>query len=152
MDAASKLHVMAPNAELSRKRQANGNLRLNAQVKRPKLQTYRPQPLTQGSEKALSKDGDLDVSAFIKAREFEIRALEDNMAQSKKFNASRAFQSVPRELRRRTASHKPRRTKLTRRKSARASSSSRPTPSSASRSSLWARMSGRRWYCASSDT
>lgn len=61
--------------------------------------------LTQTSEKALSSNGDLDIGAFIKAREFEIRALEDSMAVSKNYGASRAFQQVPRELRRRTASH-----------------------------------------------
>ena len=61
--------------------------------------------LTQTSEKALSSNGELDVEAFVKSREFEIRALQDSMAATKKSSATRAFQSVPRELRRRTASH-----------------------------------------------
>ena len=64
-----------------------------------------PEILTQTSEKALNSKGELDVEAFIKGREFEIRALQDNMTATKKSSATRAFQSVPRELRRRTASH-----------------------------------------------
>lgn len=61
--------------------------------------------LTQASDKALNSNGELDVSAFVKAREFEIKALEDSMAASKKSLSSRAFQQVPNDLRRRTASH-----------------------------------------------
>ncbi|KAL8755531.1 MAG: hypothetical protein Q9184_004773 [Pyrenodesmia sp. 2 TL-2023] len=61
--------------------------------------------LTQASDKALNQNGDLDVSAFVKAREFEIRALEASMGESKNALSSRAFQQVPNELRRRTASH-----------------------------------------------
>ena len=51
------------------------------------------------------KDGELDVGAFVKAREYEIRALEEGLARSKKSLTQRAFQQVPKELRRRTASH-----------------------------------------------
>jgi len=61
--------------------------------------------LTQTSDKALNKNGDLDVSAFVKAREFEIKALAKSMGDSKKILSSRAFQQVPKDLRRRTASH-----------------------------------------------
>ncbi|KAL8773464.1 MAG: hypothetical protein Q9209_001568 [Squamulea sp. 1 TL-2023] len=61
--------------------------------------------LTQVSEKALNKNGDLDVSAFVKAREFEIKAMEQSMGASKRSLSSRAFQQVPNDLRRRTASH-----------------------------------------------
>lgn len=61
--------------------------------------------LTQTSEKALSKNGDLDVSAFVKAREFEIKALGKSMGESKNFLSKRAFQQVPKDMRRRTASH-----------------------------------------------
>jgi ribonuclease P/MRP protein subunit POP1 len=59
----------------------------------------------QSSDGALSKTGELDVSAFVAAREFEIRALEAGIRNSKSALASRAFQKVPRNLRRRTASH-----------------------------------------------
>ena len=61
--------------------------------------------LAQSSDKSLNETGELDVSAFVKAREYEIQALEASMGASKKGLASRAFQQVPRELRRRTASH-----------------------------------------------
>ena len=61
--------------------------------------------LTQASDKALNRNGDLDVSAFVKAREFEIKAMEKSMGASKRSLSSRAFQQVPNELRRRTASH-----------------------------------------------
>lgn len=61
--------------------------------------------LTQTPEKALSKNGDLDVSAFVKAREYEIKAFGKSMGDSKKFLSTRAFQHVPRDMRRRTASH-----------------------------------------------
>ena len=59
---------------------------------------------TQSSSKAL-KNGELDVEKFVKAREYEIRALEEGMSRSKKALTKRAFQQVPKELRRRTASH-----------------------------------------------
>lgn len=61
--------------------------------------------LTQASDKALNRNGTLDVSAFVKAREFEIKAMEESMGASKRCLSSRAFQQVPNELRRRTASH-----------------------------------------------
>ncbi|KAI9721237.1 MAG: hypothetical protein M1812_002398 [Candelaria pacifica] len=58
----------------------------------------------QSSDTAL-KDGQLDVDKFVKAREYEIRALEAGLSKSKKALTTRAFQSVPKDLRRRTASH-----------------------------------------------
>jgi ribonuclease P/MRP protein subunit POP1 len=59
----------------------------------------------QSTDAALSSTGELDVAAFIGAREYEIRALEDGMQKSKSALSTRAFQKVPRALRRRTASH-----------------------------------------------
>lgn len=59
---------------------------------------------TQSSEAAL-KNGQLDVEAFLRSREFEIRALQDGMLKAKKNLSKRALQKVPREMRRRTASH-----------------------------------------------
>ncbi|KAE8374788.1 ribonucleases P/MRP protein subunit POP1-domain-containing protein [Aspergillus bertholletiae] len=59
----------------------------------------------QSAESALSASGELDVAAYLEAREFEIRALESGMQRSRAALASRAFQQVPRSLRRRTASH-----------------------------------------------
>ncbi|KAF5027303.1 hypothetical protein F66182_597 [Fusarium sp. NRRL 66182] len=62
----------------------------------------------QPAEAAL-KDGELDLQAFVAAHEFEIRSLEQSMATSKAVGSTRAFQKVPRGLRRRTASHNPKR-------------------------------------------
>ena len=76
----------------------------NRSAKRVKVFSARA-ILSQTSDKALSKNGELDVSAFAKAREYEIKALEASMGASKKALSTRAFQQVPRELRRRTASH-----------------------------------------------
>lgn len=59
---------------------------------------------TQPADAALS-NGELDLQAFLSAREFEIRALTDGMRKSKAVNNRRAFQLVPRGMRRRTASH-----------------------------------------------
>ena len=73
-------------------------------AKRVKISSART-ILAQNSEKSLDENGDLNVSAFVKAREFEIRAMLESMASSKKSLSTRAFQQVPKEMRRRTASH-----------------------------------------------
>ena len=75
-----------------------------ADRKRLKMQDARTLAV-QSSDAALSNTGDLDVSAFVAAREFEIRSLEKGIRDSKNALTSRAFQKVPRNLRRRTASH-----------------------------------------------
>lgn len=59
----------------------------------------------QSSDAALSASGELDAAAYVSAREFEIRSLERGIQQSRSALTSRAFQQVPRSLRRRTASH-----------------------------------------------
>lgn len=74
----------------SRKRQKNHDARTIA---------------VQRAESSLPANGELNVASFIKAREFEISALEKSMQKSKKALATRAFQQVPRHMRRRTASH-----------------------------------------------
>ncbi|KAJ2902417.1 Ribonucleases P/MRP protein subunit pop1 [Zalerion maritima] len=56
-------------------------------------------------EDAALKDGELDLQSFMNARAFEIEALESSMQKSTASKSRRAFQSVPREMRRRTASH-----------------------------------------------
>ncbi|CAN8100257.1 unnamed protein product [Discula destructiva] len=60
---------------------------------------------SQPADAALSRTGELDLQAFLSAREFEIRALTRGMQKSKAVNNRRAFQQVPRGMRRRTASH-----------------------------------------------
>jgi ribonuclease P/MRP protein subunit POP1 len=59
----------------------------------------------QSTDAALSATGELDVAAYSAARAFEIQALEEGMQRSKNALTTRAFQKVPRKLRRRTASH-----------------------------------------------
>ncbi|KAK2794854.1 hypothetical protein FQN50_009839 [Emmonsiellopsis sp. PD_5] len=77
-----------------------------ATAARKRAKTYDVRKLAvQSSDAALSKTGELDVAAFVAAREFEIRALEAGIRSSKNALASRAFQKVPIGLRRRTASH-----------------------------------------------
>lgn len=76
-----------------------------AQVrKRQKGKDARAIP-TQTADAALSKTGELNIASFVKAREFEIAALQQGMKKSRKSLTQRAFQQVPRHMRRRTASH-----------------------------------------------
>lgn len=74
---------------------------------RTKIHAARHIP-AQPADSAL-KDGELDLQAFVAAHEFQIRSLEQSMSTSKAASSTRAFQHVPRGLRRRTASHNPKR-------------------------------------------
>ncbi|EPY51410.1 RNase P and RNase MRP subunit [Schizosaccharomyces cryophilus OY26] len=55
------------------------------------------------------KNGAVDIKRFVESRSFEISALQDAMQRSKHSSAQRAFQALPRCLRRRAASHNIRR-------------------------------------------
>ncbi len=72
--------------------------------KRQKFQDARTISV-QPANAAPSTNGNLNVASFIKAREFEIGALERSMRRTRKALNTRAFQQVPRHMRRRTASH-----------------------------------------------
>lgn len=72
--------------------------------KRQKNQDARSIPV-QPAAAALAANGELNVASFIKAREFEISALERSIQKARKSLTTRAFQQVPRHMRRRTASH-----------------------------------------------
>ena len=76
----------------------------SADRKRRKTHNIRDIP-AQPEDAALSATGELDVAAFVKARQYEINALEKSMQRSRNALTMRAFQQVPRALRRRTASH-----------------------------------------------
>ncbi|KAK3721809.1 Ribonucleases P/MRP protein subunit pop1 [Vermiconidia calcicola] len=96
-----------PTAPSLKKRKAPPNTNSNtAQHKKQKVTHHRAR---QRDARTLSTQsapsGSLDVDKFVAAREFEIRALEQGMQRSKKALNRRAFQQVPKELRRRTASH-----------------------------------------------
>lgn len=54
-------------------------------------------------------NGELNVSHFMRVHENEIKSLENAMKAAKKGLSRRAFQDVPRDLRRRTGSHNPQR-------------------------------------------
>jgi ribonuclease P/MRP protein subunit POP1 len=76
----------------------------SASRKRQKIHGIR-EISVQSSDAAISTTGELDVASFVKAREYEISALEKSMQKTKKALTMRAFQQVPRAMRRRTASH-----------------------------------------------
>ncbi|ORY84821.1 ribonucleases P/MRP protein subunit POP1-domain-containing protein, partial [Protomyces lactucae-debilis] len=63
---------------------------------------------TQSASQSL-RQGALPIQDFLNARRFEIRALRDSMRKSRESSVQRAFQSLPRYLRRRAASHNPKR-------------------------------------------
>ncbi|KAI9809276.1 MAG: hypothetical protein M1825_002567 [Sarcosagium campestre] len=71
--------------------------------KRTKVRDAR-QIAVQTSDDAF-KHGQLDVDKYVKARQFEIKALESSMRGSRQAHATRAHQALPRDMRRRTASH-----------------------------------------------
>ncbi|RMZ86245.1 hypothetical protein DV737_g110, partial [Chaetothyriales sp. CBS 132003] len=88
---------MAPNPQPGHKRKADSqqSSRHARAIKR-----HRPDiPVQHGHS------GELNIAAFVKGREFEIKALESSMQKARKSLMSRAFQQVPRHMRRRTASH-----------------------------------------------
>ncbi|KAJ5484756.1 hypothetical protein N7539_004744 [Penicillium diatomitis] len=90
------------------KRKQSGPQGLSASTgaARKRAKTFDARTLAaQSTDAALSATGELDVAAYAAARAFEIQALEDGMQRSKNALTTRAFQKVPRALRRRTASH-----------------------------------------------
>ncbi|PSR87250.1 ribonucleases P/MRP protein subunit POP1-domain-containing protein [Coniella lustricola] len=92
--ASSKTHQGKDNSSNT------NNLRGYKRTKVQDARSLRAQPAD-----AALKDGSLDLQAFLAAREYEIRALTAGMSASKNVNNRRAFQLVPRAMRRRTASH-----------------------------------------------
>ncbi|ATY60904.1 ribonuclease P complex subunit [Cordyceps militaris] len=74
-----------------------------------RLQVHLARNIPSAPAASALRDGALDLPAFVAAHAFEIRALEQSMATSKAVRSARAFQQVPRGLRRRAASHNPRR-------------------------------------------
>ncbi|KXT18868.1 hypothetical protein AC579_3551 [Pseudocercospora musae] len=102
---------MAPPNDASKKRKEppTNACKSKSDSKRPKNDHRAKQrdarALASQTSSTAFKNGEVDVDKFVKAREYEIRALEEGMARSKKALTTRAFQQVPKELRRRTASH-----------------------------------------------
>jgi len=73
--------------------------------KRKRIKTQDARVIAAQTKGQAFGNGEIDVEKFVKARHFEIKALEDGMKRSKGALTTRAFQNVPRDLRRRTASH-----------------------------------------------
>ncbi|KAH9224726.1 ribonucleases P/MRP protein subunit POP1-domain-containing protein [Leptodontidium sp. 2 PMI_412] len=93
----------------SKKRKDPPKSSSNSQIK-PKGRNFKrvkydARSILTGSPDGALKNGELDLESFLKSREFEIKALQDGMQKSKNSGTARAFQQVPRDLRRRTASH-----------------------------------------------
>ena len=87
-----------------RKAPAASEVSASGTLKRQITQVIRAIP-SQSTDAALSVTGELDVASFVKAREYEINALEKSMQNTRHGLTTRAFQQVPRKMRRRTASH-----------------------------------------------
>ncbi|KAJ6020431.1 hypothetical protein N7540_005935, partial [Penicillium herquei] len=97
--------TMASNPA-KRKPFGNPGSQASTGASRKRAKTFDARTLAvQSTDAALSATGELDVAAYAAARAFEIQALEKGIQRSKDANTSRAFQKVPRSLRRRTASH-----------------------------------------------
>ncbi|KAG9185715.1 ribonuclease P/MRP protein subunit POP1 [Alternaria panax] len=97
-------------ADGSRKRkQPSGNAGPSNPVKRTRFQ-QRPQHTIPAIPTSNAyPNGEINVNNFLKAHENEIKSLQGAMQAAKKGLSRRAFQDVPRQLRRRTASHNPHR-------------------------------------------
>jgi ribonuclease P/MRP protein subunit POP1 len=80
----------------------------NDRVKRVRTQILPRQIATQSSDAAFA-DGVVDPEKVVQARKAEIQALEAAIKNSRHGLSTRAHQSLPRELRRRVASHDPKR-------------------------------------------
>jgi ribonuclease P/MRP protein subunit POP1 len=94
----------APTTRQKRKAPEGSQATDSLARKRQKTQAIRTIP-SQSTDAALSATGELDVAAFVKAREYEINTLEKSMQNSRHGLTTRAFQQIPRNMRRRTASH-----------------------------------------------
>lgn len=97
-------------ADSSRKRkQTPGNTGPGNPVKRTRFQ-QRPQHVIPAIPTSNAyPNGEINVKNFLKSHENEIKSLEGAIKAAKKGQSRRAFQDVPRGLRRRTASHNPHR-------------------------------------------
>lgn len=97
---------MGPNQPLKRKSAFPTAPQNASGAARKRAKTFDARTLAvQSADAALSATGELDVAAYTAARAFEIKALEEGIQRSKNALTTRAFQQVPRALRRRTASH-----------------------------------------------
>lgn len=100
---ASKKQKVPPGPERALSKGGQDAPRAPKDARRAKLHSTR-NIAAQHPDAAL-KDGELDVQAFLNARSFEIKAMDESMRRTKLSSTSRAFQKVPYPLRRRAAAH-----------------------------------------------
>lgn len=116
-----------------------------ADPKRPRFGP-RPQHVIATAQTASAyPNGELNVSQFMRAHENEIRSLEKAMKLARKGLARRAFQDVPRDLRRRTASHNPQRVPKRLRSRAKKEAKEDNTPISKSKSGSGIGKGSKQW-------
>lgn len=92
-----------------RKQPSGGAQAGAANAKKPRFPQKVQHNISAHPTRSAYPDGEINVKNFLKSHENEIKSLENAMIAAKKGLARRAFQDVPRDLRRRTASHNPRR-------------------------------------------
>ncbi|KAH9875126.1 hypothetical protein J1614_004615 [Plenodomus biglobosus] len=78
-------------------------------AKRPRLSQKPQYNIAAAPTRNAYPNGEVNVKNFLKTHEHEIKSLEQAIKAAKHGLTRRAFQDVPRELRRRTASHNPQR-------------------------------------------
>lgn len=78
---------------------------LSAGVQRKRQKTRSARTIATESSSNSLQTGALPIQEFISSRRFEIKALADSIQKSREAGVQRAFQSLPRYLRRRAASH-----------------------------------------------
>ncbi|KAG4301585.1 hypothetical protein PCANB_001795 [Pneumocystis canis] len=76
---------------------------LGSEKKRAKISDLRA--IAVQSDSPAIREGIIDVNSFLNSKKFEIQALFQAIKRSRQLSTRRAFQSLPRFLRRRAASH-----------------------------------------------
>lgn len=94
-------------ADSSKKRKQAADHSTNA--KRPRFPQKPQHHIAAMATRNAYPNGEVNVKNLLKSHENEIKSLEHAMRSAKKGLSRRAFQDVPRDLRRRTASHNPHR-------------------------------------------
>ncbi|KAH7122300.1 ribonucleases P/MRP protein subunit POP1-domain-containing protein [Dendryphion nanum] len=117
---------------ISKKRKQNTNE--DSAPKRPRFPLRQKPTMNTTRTTTAYPNGELNVSRFMRAHENEIKSLEAAMSAAKKGLSRRAFQDVPRSMRRRTASHNPQRVPHRLRQQARREAKEDNTPVSKNKS------------------
>lgn len=106
LNVCNYVHSLMADKSKKRKQGPSGD---PPQAKRPRFPLRPQHNINVQPTKNAYPNGEVNVKNFLKSHEKEIKALENGMRAAKKGLTRRAFQDVPREMRRRTASHNPQR-------------------------------------------